>query len=95
MAVALLVAPVVVLVPPHVPWALGALASGGFLARRRWLERFTVLDVEGTCPRCGTPVKAARGRLRTPHPVLCEACHFEGSVEVPPGTLDTDTEQPH
>jgi len=94
MLVGLLVAPVVVLVPPHVPWALGALGVGGILARRRWLERFTVLDVDGACPRCGKPVKGTRGRLRHPHPVLCESCHFEGSVEVPAGALDVETGQP-
>jgi hypothetical protein len=94
MLLGLLVAPVVVLIPPHVPWALGALATGGFLARRRWLERFTVLDVAGSCPRCGKPVKATRGRLRSPHPVLCESCHFEGSVEVPPEALDAETGHP-
>lgn len=94
MAVALLVAPVVGLIPPHAPWILGALGGGGFLARRRWTERFTVLDVEGHCPRCGEPVKATRGRLRTPHPVLCEACHYEASVEIPPEALDVEVGRP-
>jgi len=90
MALALLAAPVVGLIPPHAPWVLGALAGGGFLARRRWTERFTVLEVEGTCPRCGEPVKATRGRLRSPHPVLCESCHYEASVDVPPEALDRE-----
>ncbi len=87
MAIALLVAPVMGLIPPHVPWVLGALTGGGLLARRRWTERFTVMGVEGTCPRCGAAVKAANGRLRSPHPAVCEACHFEASVQIPPEAL--------
>jgi len=87
MAVAVLVAPLMGLVPPHAPWIIGALAGGGFLARRRWQERFTVTSVDGTCPRCGGTVKAATGRLRDPHPATCEACNFEASVEVPSEAL--------
>ena len=87
MAVAVVVAMVMVVVPPHVPWLLGALAGGGFLARRRWQEHFTVMGVDGTCPRCGGVMKAATGRLRSPHPVTCEACNFEASVEIPPEAL--------
>jgi len=26
--------------------------------------------------------------------VLCESCHFEGSVEVPSEVLDAETDQP-
>ncbi len=93
MALALLAAPVVGSDPPARAVDPRARSrGGGFLARRRWTERFTVLDVEGTCPRCGEPVKATRGRLRSPHPVLCEACHYEASVEVPPEALDGDDE---
>jgi hypothetical protein len=87
MAIAVLVAPVMGIVPPHAPWIIGALAGGGLLARRRWTERFTVVGVEGTCPRCGAPIKAATGRLRSPHPVSCEACNFEASIEIPPEAL--------
>lgn len=88
MGIALLIAPVVAVIPPHAPWILGALTGGGILARRRWIERFTVLDVEGTCPRCGAPVKVAKGRLRKPHPAACEACHFDMSVHLPAEALD-------
>ena len=87
MAIALLVAPVMGLIPPHAPWILGALTGGGLLARRRWTEHFTVMGVDGTCPRCGATVRAANGRLRSPHPAVCEACHHEASVQIPPEAL--------
>lgn len=80
MMIALLVAPLLGLVPPHAPWAFGALVGGGLLARRRWTERFTVLGVEGTCPRCGGAVVASLGRLTSPLPVVCAECHHEASV---------------
>lgn len=82
MAVALVLAPVAGLVPPHVPWILGVLGVGAFLARRRYEERFTVVGIDGSCPKCGAPLEVPRGRLREPHPVPCERCHHEGSVKV-------------
>ena len=86
-AVALVLAPVAGLVPPHAPWILGVLGVGGFLARRRWQERFTVVDIDGTCPKCEAELSVAQGRLRTPHPVPCEGCHHDSSVQVAPETL--------
>lgn len=73
----LLLTPIVAAVPPHAPWAVGALTAGGFLVRRRWLERFTLERVEGTCPKCGAPLKAKASRLRFPHPLACDACHHQ------------------
>lgn len=86
--VALVLAPVAGLVPPHVPWALGVLGVGGFLGRRRFQERFTVVGIQGTCPKCGVALEADRTRLRFPHPIPCETCHHEGSVEVDPEALE-------
>lgn len=82
MGIALLLTPVAALVPPHAPWALGVLGVGAILARRRWQERYTVVGVEGACPKCGAELEVGRGRLRTPHPLPCESCHHEGSAEV-------------
>jgi len=87
---AVLVAPVAGLVPPHAPWILGVLGVGGLLARRRWHERFTVVGVEGPCPKCGEALEVPRGRLRTPHPVPCHSCHHEVSVEVREEALTKD-----
>lgn len=86
-AVGLVLAPLVGLLPPHAPWALGALGGGFFLARKRWRHHHTVESVSGPCPRCGAPVDPRPGMLRTPHPVPCEACHHDASLEVDPGAL--------
>lgn len=86
-AVTLVLAPAAGLVPPHVPWILGVLGVGGFLAKRRLDEHFTVVGIEGSCPKCGAGLSLSEGRLRTPHPVPCESCHHEGSVQVDPDLL--------
>jgi hypothetical protein len=74
----LLLAPVVALLPPHVPWAVAALGTGFYLARRGWTEEFTVLAFEGTCPRCGAGLSLPSGsRLRFPHSLHCDGCRHE------------------
>lgn len=83
MAIGLAVAPVVALVPPHAPWALIAVATGGILARRRWKEHFTIQEADARCPRCEATLPLRSGtRLRTPHPVTCPDCGHEPVVEV-------------
>ena len=83
LAAGLIVAPVVFLVPPHAPWALGALGMGVVMARRRWAEVHTLHLFEGACPRCGEGVSISRpGRLRHPHPVSCPSCHYELALSV-------------
>ena len=70
-----LIAPLVAIVPPHVPWAAGAGLGGLFLGLRKWHERFTLTDVEGPCPRCGAAlVFAGRAPLRQPHSLHCPGC---------------------
>jgi hypothetical protein len=81
-------APFVAIFPPHAVWLIGALLTGAVLARRRYIERFTLLGVEGTCPKCGAPYSVKRSRLRVPHPLACETCHHEGSLRLPSGTLE-------
>lgn len=83
LGIGLVVAPGVALIPPHAPWLLGALVGSALLARRRWRERITLLAVEGTCPRCGEPVRfEGPTRLKEPHPIPCDACHHESTLEV-------------
>ena len=89
MGIALVVAPVVALVPPHAPWLIGALATGGLFARRRWTERFTLMTVEGSCPKCCNPLDIKTGRLRQPHPLPCDACHHEGRLQLAEGALES------
>lgn len=78
---------VVAIVPPHAPWMIGALVGGGVLARRRWIERYTLESVEGTCPKCAGTLHVKPSRLRAPHPVTCEGCHHESTLKYDEGTL--------
>lgn len=89
LAITVVVAPAVALIPPHAPWVLGVLATGIIFARRRWQEHFSVQAVRGTCPRCGGSLSASPGRLRRPHPLSCDGCRHELSVEVPAEALAT------
>jgi len=86
--ITLVLAPAVVVIPPHVPWALGVLATGFVLARRRWTHRFTLEDLEATCPRCGARLEAVPGRLRMPQPVTCSACGHDASIEIDAEALE-------
>lgn len=87
-AAGLVLAPAVGLVPPHAPWALGALVVSFMLARRRWRHLFTVESVEGQCPKCGAPVSPRVGMLRQPHPVPCDGCHHDLTLVLPEGVID-------
>jgi hypothetical protein len=91
MGIFLVIAPVAAIAPPHAPWGIGALAAGVILARRRMIERFTLISLEGKCPKCDEPLKVKHTRLRTPHAITCEACHHQASLNFAPGTLATAT----
>lgn len=81
------VAVLVAAVPPHAPWLIGALVVGAVLARRRWIERYTLESLEGTCPKCDEALNVRAGRLRIPHPLPCEGCHYESALRIEPGAL--------
>lgn len=83
----LVAAPVVGMVPPHVPWAIGAVAVGGFLGLRKWRERFTLVAFQGPCPKCGGALSLSPGTpVRREMSVPCEGCHHDSrlSVDLPP-----------
>lgn len=83
LVVTLLVAPVLSLVPPHVPWALVTLGSGAFVAWRRWREEYTIQAFDARCPRCRSDLEIRAGtRLRFPHPLTCPGCRHEPVVDV-------------
>ena len=83
LAAGLIVAPAVFVVPPHAPWALGALGIGLLTARRRWAEVHTLHFYEGACPRCGEGVSLSHPvRLRYPHPISCPSCQYELALSV-------------
>ena len=87
MGIFVVIAPFVAIVPPHAPWGIGALAAGAIFARRRMIERFTLISLEGTCPKCEHPLRVKRARLRIPHPLTCEGCHHQASLKVPAEAL--------
>ena len=83
LAVGLIAAPAVALVPPHAPWAVGALGIGLVTARRRWAEEHTLHFLEGACPRCGNGISLSRSvRLRHPHPISCPSCRHELAISI-------------
>ncbi len=68
--------PIVVFIPPHVPWAAGAFLTGIYMAHRKATEAYTLLDLHGECPKCGAPqVIESAVKLKRPHPLTCERCH--------------------
>jgi hypothetical protein len=84
---AVVAAPIVFLLPPHVPWALGALVVGGYFAYRQWTGEYEVRSFAGSCPRCGAALPIEAGaRIRLPHTVNCYQCHHEPTlvVDLPP-----------
>ena len=83
LAAGLIVAPLVALVPPHAPWALGALGISLLTARRRWAEEHTLHSLKGACPRCGEGITLSRPtRLRRPHATSCPACQHDLVISV-------------
>jgi len=81
-------APVVVLLPPHVVWASAAVGTGIFFGIRKWTERHTVLGMEGRCPNCGETIAVTSStRLRNPWTVSCDHCHHAATLEVQPEDL--------
>jgi hypothetical protein len=75
--------PLVVLVPPHIPWAVGAVVVGLYMAYRRWTGEFIVHALEATCPSCGSPLTMKPDQfVRLPHTVPCFNCHQEPELQL-------------
>ena len=80
--------PLVFLIPPHLPWALGAFAAGIYFALRSWRGEFVLDAFSGACPRCGEPLSIAPVTLvKIPHTVTCYHCHHEPALQVDRSTL--------
>ncbi len=86
-AVFAVIAPFVAVFPPHAVWFLGALVTGGILARRRYIERFTLVSVDGRCPKCDGALSVKKSRLKEPHALPCEGCNHEPALRVPAEAL--------
>ncbi len=68
--------PIVMWIPPHFPWILTAFALGLYFAIRFARERYTLSQLEGTCPNCGAAQTIAKPmRLGMPHRIYCPNCH--------------------
>ena len=90
-----LLAVTVSIIPPHAPRVVAALGSGGFFALRKWRERFTVLALLASCPKCGGGMALRPGTpLRPVLSVPCEGCHHDSRLTVEtPGTSQVDKEK--
>jgi hypothetical protein len=77
------IAPFTFIIPPHYPFPVLCLATGGYLAHLFWTGRYRVRWFVGQCPRCGGHLRMSLGeRISLPHTVPCLACHFEPALEV-------------
>ncbi len=78
-------APVVFLLPPHIPWLLGALAAGVYFGYKQWNGEYEVRSFAGECPRCHASLSIPPGsRIRLPYRMDCFRCHHEPSLQVAP-----------
>ena len=77
------IAPFTFVIPPHYPFPVLCLATGGYLAHLFWTGRYRVRWFVGQCPRCGGHLRMSLGeRISLPHTIPCLACHFEPLLEV-------------
>jgi hypothetical protein len=76
------VAPVVAIVPPHIPWALGSLIGGAVFARKRATEHFTLRSLTAKCPRCAGPLSTDAGRLAATRQLHCDQCGLDSILHV-------------
>lgn len=75
--------PLLIWVPPHYPWVVGAFLGGLYLAYREWHGRYLVRTFAAICPRCGHPLSlGADHTISLPHALTCYHCHFEPLLEV-------------
>lgn len=78
-------APVVAIVPPHIPWALGSLIGGAVIARKRATEHFTLRSLDAKCPRCGEPLSTEAGRLTGTRALQCGKCGLDSILHLVDG----------
>lgn len=75
-------APIVFFVPPHLPWVLGAVGGGVYLAWKEWRGVYQVKRLEAACPSCGKALSIEPGkRIRLPYTIVCYGCHQEPLLE--------------
>jgi hypothetical protein len=75
--------PLLLLVPPHIPWGAAAFGGGAWFAWRFANEHVTLAALDGTCPRCGAPIALEKRRpLKDPHAIDCGSCGQGAIVEL-------------
>ena len=78
-----------IVIPPHIPWAVGAVLAGIYFAFRSWNGELVVTRFAGPCPRCASPLSIAPGTgIRLPHRMVCYQCHHEPVLEARAGVAD-------
>ena len=75
--------PVLLIIPPHIPWGAAAFIGGGYFAWRFAHERVTLLSLDGPCPRCGARIHLEKHRpLKEPLTIDCGSCGQGTMVEL-------------
>jgi hypothetical protein len=79
------------ILPPHALWALVGGVGGTWMAVNKWLERFTLERMSGTCPHCGAELTREKsGRLRPRVTITCDTCQRSSEMVVDLDALDSD-----
>ena len=81
-AATLVIAAGVALLPPHAPWLLAALAIGGWRTVREWRGEYQLHAFEGSCPRCGEPLKLEERYITPPMLLPCYSCHAQVQLTI-------------
>lgn len=51
---------------------------GAVMTHRSWRGRYRVMDFDGACPRCQSPLNLKLGsKIGSPHHLVCYHCHHE------------------
>jgi hypothetical protein len=80
----LLLIPVVVFIPPHIPWPLVVIVVVVIRVSGHVREYRTLKSLRGPCPKCGADQQYKElGRMGNPHKVQCASCRWDLYVEIP------------
>lgn len=82
LGVTILLAALVGIIPPHVPWILGVLALGAWRTRGEWKGEYALHAFAGPCPRCGEPLRLEEKFITPPLAVPCYSCHAQPQLQL-------------
>jgi len=76
------------ILPPHALWVLAGLLLVT-MAIRKWLERFTLQSLSGSCPHCGADLSHQKPtRLRERATLTCDSCQRSSELVVDMSALE-------